>query len=49
MASIREISVELKEKARKELNEDPKRVKDDINYVKEWLKQQSHINARCGK
>ncbi|KAK9730723.1 CRAL/TRIO domain [Popillia japonica] len=44
--SIRPLSKELAAKAKKELGEDPKRVQDDIAYIKDWLKQQKHIKAR---
>lgn len=46
--SIRPLSKELAAKAKKELGEDPKRVQDDIAYIKDWLKQQKHIKARTG-
>lgn len=46
--SIRPISKELQIKAEKELNEDPKRVADDIAYIKEWIKKQPYLKARTG-
>ncbi|XP_071052625.1 uncharacterized protein [Onthophagus taurus] len=42
--AIRPLSKELQAKAIAELNEDPKRIQDDINIIKEWLKQQRHLN-----
>jgi hypothetical protein len=42
---IREISPELLEHAKKELNEDPKRRADDVRALREWLKKQPHIRA----
>ena len=33
--------------AREELNEDPKRVKDDIKAIKEWIKKQPHLHKSC--
>lgn len=47
--SIRKLSDALQQKAIKELNEDPNRIQDDINYIKEWLTTQPHLNARTGK
>ncbi|GJQ86152.1 hypothetical protein Trydic_g13433 [Trypoxylus dichotomus] len=44
--SIRPLSKELQAKAKNELNEDPKRVQEDIKYIREWLGQQKHIKAR---
>ncbi|XP_013200524.2 uncharacterized protein LOC106143093 [Amyelois transitella] len=43
---IRALSPELAEKARIELNEDPKKVKDDIQHLKEWCAKQPHLRAR---
>lgn len=47
--SLRPLSPELQEKAKRELNEDPNRIKDDIKYIKEWLDKQPHLKARKGK
>ncbi|KRT78511.1 CRAL-TRIO domain containing protein [Oryctes borbonicus] len=44
--SIRPLTKELEAKAKSELNEEPKRVQEDIKYIKEWLGQQKHIKAR---
>ncbi|CAK1603321.1 unnamed protein product [Parnassius mnemosyne] len=44
--SIRSLPEELAEKARVELNEDPKRVKDDLQHIKDWLAKQPHLRAR---
>ena len=46
--TVRPLCKELQEKAIKELNEDPKRIQEDINHIKEWLKKQKHIKARTG-
>lgn len=44
--NIRKLCPELAEKARRELNEDPDRVIDDINYIKAWIAKQPHLRAR---
>ncbi|XP_055904433.1 alpha-tocopherol transfer protein-like [Eupeodes corollae] len=46
MAEIREISPELAEKARTELNEVEKRIPEDIAALREWIFKQPHLNAR---
>lgn len=45
---LRPISKELQLKAIEELNEDPKRIKNDIEHIKEWLEKQRHLIARTG-
>lgn len=47
--SVRPLSAELTEKAKKELNENPKKIYDDIEALRSWLSKQPHINARTGK
>ncbi|XP_034828446.1 alpha-tocopherol transfer protein-like [Maniola hyperantus] len=44
--SIRTLTPELAEKARIELNEDPKRISSDLQHIKDWLAKQPHIYAR---
>ncbi|XP_047516143.1 uncharacterized protein LOC125056869 [Pieris napi] len=44
--NIRPLSPELAEKARLELNEDPKRIQSDIEHIKEWIAKQPHLRAR---
>jgi hypothetical protein len=44
--SVRQLSNELQEIAIKELNEDSKRIPDDLAHIKNWLKKQPHITAR---
>ncbi|XP_028043362.1 alpha-tocopherol transfer protein-like [Bombyx mandarina] len=44
--SVRALSPELAEKARKELNEDPSRINSDIQHLKDWLSKQPHLRAR---
>lgn len=46
--SVRELSPELAAKAQAELNEDPKRIKEDLQHLKDWLAKQPHLNARRG-
>ncbi|KAI4466016.1 alpha-tocopherol transfer protein-related [Holotrichia oblita] len=43
--SIRPLSKELQAKAIAELNEKPERIPEDIEYIKEWLRKQPHLNA----
>ncbi|KAM3959079.1 alpha-tocopherol transfer protein-like [Aphomia sociella] len=43
---IRDISPELAKIAKKELSEEPKRIKDDLQYIKEWISKQPHLKAR---
>lgn len=45
---IRPLPQELIEKAKIEINEDPNRVHEDIQYIKDWLKKQPHLKARTG-
>ncbi|KAI4466007.1 alpha-tocopherol transfer protein-related [Holotrichia oblita] len=44
--SLRPLSKELQAKAIAELNEKPERIEEDIEYIKEWLRKQQHLNAR---
>lgn len=46
--SIRSLSKELQAKAIAELNENPSRIREDIEYIKQWLKKQAHLNPRLG-
>lgn len=46
--SVRPLSAELAEKAKAELNENPKRIFDDLEALRTWLAKQPHINARQG-
>lgn len=47
--SIRSLSKELQAKAIAELNENPSRIREDIEYIKQWLKKQAHLNPRLGR
>nr|ATY51903.1 CTD5 [Heliconius melpomene] len=44
--TIRPLSPELQEKARKELNEDPKRIASDLQHIKDWISKQPHLRVR---
>lgn len=43
---IRELSPELAEKAKEELNEVPERLADDVKVLREWVAKQPHLRAR---
>lgn len=45
---LRELSPELAKRAQEELNEDPKRIEQDLQALKDWLVKQPHLNARTG-
>lgn len=47
--SIRPLCPELAEKARLELNEDPKMIQSDLQHIKDWIAKQPHLKARTGK
>ncbi|KAB7496406.1 Clavesin-2 [Armadillidium nasatum] len=40
------LSKELLEQAQRELNEDPKRVREDIEHIRQWIKKQPHLHIR---
>src|SRR5699024_2960562 len=46
---VRQLSSELQGLAVKELNEDPKRISEDLAHIKNWLSKQAYLNARTGK
>lgn len=46
---IRELTPELAEIAKRELNEKPNQIKDDIQHLKDWIMKQPHLKARTGK
>lgn len=46
MAYIRALPIELQQVAAKELGEIPERIPKELQALKEWLKQQPHLNAR---
>lgn len=46
--SIRALSAELAEKAKLELNENPKKIVDDLEALRSWIDKQPHMNARKG-
>ncbi|KAB7496404.1 SEC14 cytosolic factor [Armadillidium nasatum] len=40
------LSKEILEQAQRELNEDPKRVREDIEHIRQWIKKQPHLHIR---
>lgn len=46
---IRVLSSELQEKAKKELNEVPKRIQEDLQHIRHWISKQPHLNVKQGK
>ncbi|XP_063529989.1 retinol-binding protein pinta-like [Cydia strobilella] len=44
--SVRPLPPLLAEKARKELNEDPQRLPNDLQHIKDWIAKQPHLKAR---
>ncbi|CAH0700727.1 unnamed protein product [Spodoptera exigua] len=43
---IRELTPELAEIAKKELNENPKQIANDLQHLKDWIAKQPHLKAR---
>ncbi len=46
---IRQLSPELANVAKSELNENPAKIGEDIEYLRKWLQMQPHIIARTGR
>lgn len=46
--NVRQLSAELEEKSKLELNENPEKIIDDLEALRSWLNKQPHINARQG-
>lgn len=42
------LSEEVMQKAREDLDEDPRRREEDVHSIRQWLKKQPHLNARTG-
>jgi hypothetical protein len=45
---VRPLSADLEEIARRDLNEDPARLEEDLKHIREWLAKQPHLTARTG-
>lgn len=45
---VRPLPPDLAEKAKLELTEDPKRLQDGIDHLKDWIDKQPHLRARTG-
>lgn len=45
---IRQLSTELANIAKTELNENPAKIGEDIEYLRKWLQMQPHIFGRTG-
>lgn len=43
---IRPLTQKLQEKAVVELNEDPRRIQEAFDHIKDWLRKQPHLNIR---
>lgn len=48
MVSVRPLCPELEQKAKRELNETPKKLEEAIQHLKEWIARQPHLRARTG-
>lgn len=46
--NIRQLSPALEHVAKTELNENPSKISEDIDYLRKWLQMQPHIIARTG-
>lgn len=46
--SIRPLTPQLAEKAHKDFQEDPEKLQDALQQIKDWLASQPHIHARTG-
>ncbi|XP_046386011.1 retinol-binding protein pinta-like [Ischnura elegans] len=46
MPNIRPLPPNLQEIAKKQLNEDPKRIYSDLAHLRDWLSKQPHLKAR---
>lgn len=45
---VRTLPKELEQKARRELNEIPSQIEENLKHLREWLKKQPHLTARTG-
>ncbi|XP_046384866.1 uncharacterized protein LOC124155192 [Ischnura elegans] len=46
MPNIRPLPEELQEVAKTQLNEDPKRLENDLAHIKDWLAKQPHLSSK---
>lgn len=44
----RQLSPELEHVAKTELNENPAKISEDVEYLRKWLQMQPHIFGRTG-
>lgn len=45
---VRQLSPELAHVAKTELNENPAKISEDVEYLRKWLQIQPHIFGRTG-
>ncbi|KAJ4443282.1 hypothetical protein ANN_04950 [Periplaneta americana] len=47
--ALRKLTPELEELAKKECNEEPARLQQDLQHIRDWLAKQPHLKSRTGK
>lgn len=45
-STIRDLPIELANRAKEELNEVPGRIQEDLSVLREWIAKQNHLKAR---